>query len=103
MSTISTICQLIATSLAGYAFSRLKFRGSNIIFWLIMLTLIVPPQAISLARTFFLDDFDILRFNFFGLFDNPGLFESLLGHGLRLKGGRKRYCFLYNIINWTRN
>ena len=93
VSTISTICQLIATSLAGYAFSRLKFRGSNIIFWLIMLTLIVPPQAISLARTFFLDDFDILRFNFFGLFDNPGLFESLLGHGLRLKGEGKDIVF----------
>lgn len=93
VSTISTICQLFATSLAGYAFSRLKFRGSNLIFWLIMLTLIVPPQAISLARTFFLDDFDILRFNFFGLWDNPGLFESLLGHGLRLKGEGKDIVF----------
>ena len=71
VSTISTICQLFATSLAGYAFSRLKFRGSNIIFWLVMLTLIVPPQAVSLSRTFYLGDFDILAFG-----DNPGLFES---------------------------
>ena len=40
-----------------------------------------------------MDDIDILRFNFFGLFDNPGLFESLLGHGLRLKGEGKDIVF----------
>lgn len=88
VSTISTICQLFATSLAGYAFSRLKFRGSNIIFWLVMLTLIVPPQAVSLSRTFYLGDFDILAFG-----DNPGLFESLLGHTLRLRGEGKDIVF----------
>ena len=88
VSVISTICQLFATSLAGYAFSRLKFRGSNVLFWMIMLTLIVPPQAVSLSRTFFLGDFDILAFG-----DNPGLFESLLGHSLRLKGEGKDIVF----------
>ena len=88
VSTISTICQLFSTSLAGYAFSRLKFRGSNIIFWLVMLTLIVPPQAVALSRTFYLGDFDILTFG-----DNPGLFESLLGHTLRLKGEGKDIVF----------
>ena len=45
VSTITTICQLACTSLAGYAFARLKFKGSNILFWLVMLTLIVPPQV----------------------------------------------------------
>ena len=88
VSVISTICQLFATSLAGYAFSRLKFKGSNVLFWMIMLTLIVPPQAVSLSRTFFLGDFDILAFG-----DNPGLFESLLGHSLRLKGEGKDIVF----------
>ena len=88
VSTISTICQVFSTSLAGYAFSRLKFRGSNLIFWLIMLTLIVPPQAVSLSRTFYLGSFDILAFG-----DNPGLFESLLGHTLRLRGEGKDIVF----------
>lgn len=88
VSAISTICQLFATSLAGYAFSRLKFKGSDIMFWLVMLTLIVPPQAISLARTFYLVDFDILAFG-----DNPGLFESLLGHSLKLTGEGKDIVF----------
>lgn len=88
VSTISTICQLFSTSLAGYAFSRLKFKGSNLIFWLVMLTLIVPPQAVSLSRTFYLGSFDILAFG-----DNPGLFEKLLGHTLRLRGEGKDIVF----------
>ena len=88
VSTISTVCQLFATSLAGYALSRLKFKGSNIIFWLLMLTLIVPPQAVSLSRTFYLGSFDIFAFG-----NHPGLFEELLGHTLKLKGTGKTIVF----------
>lgn len=88
VSTISTVCQLFATSLAGYALSRLKFRGSNLIFWVIMMTLIVPPQAVSLARRFYLVDFDILSFG-----DNPGLFEALFGQSLKLTGEGKDIVF----------
>ena len=88
VSTISTVCQLFATSLAGYALSRLKFKGSNIIFWLLMLTLIVPPQAVSLSRTFYLGSFDIFAFG-----NHHGLFEKLLGHTLKLKGTGKTIVF----------
>ena len=88
VSTISTVCQLFATSLAGYALSRLKFKGSNIIFWLLMLTLIVPPQAVSLSRTFYLGSFDIFAFG-----NHPGLFEKLFGHTLKLKGTGKTIVF----------
>ena len=60
VSTITTICQLACTSLAGYAFARLKFKGSNILFWLVMLTLIVPPQVTASSRSLFFTNFDIL-------------------------------------------
>lgn len=93
LSVISTICQLFATSLAGYAFARLKFKGSNIIFWAVLLTLIVPPQAVALARTFYLQDFDILSIG-----NNPGLFESLLGHTLTLTGYGKDIVFYVTSI-----
>ena len=93
LSVLTTLCQLFATSLAGYAFARLKFKGSNLIFWLVMLTLIVPPQAVALARTFYLQDFDILAFG-----DNPGLFESLLGHTLKLSGEGKESVFYITSI-----
>lgn len=82
VSAISTICQLFATALAGYALSRLKFRGSNIIFWIIMLTLIVPPQAVAMSRSFYLGNFDIF-----------GFFENLLGHSLKLKGEGRAIVF----------
>ncbi len=59
VSTISTICQVLSTSLAGYAFARLKFKGSNILFWIVMLTLIIPPQTVALARTLYFSNFDI--------------------------------------------
>ncbi len=44
--TITTmIGQLITCTLAGYAFARLEFPGKNILFWLIMATMMIPMQA----------------------------------------------------------
>lgn len=78
VSTISTICQVLSTSLAGYSFARLKFKGSNVIFWIIMLTLIIPPQTVSLARTLYFSNFDI-----FGIIKacNGGKAIALKGEG----------------------
>ncbi|MFO7631017.1 MAG: carbohydrate ABC transporter permease [Caldilinea sp.] len=39
------IGQLFTASLAGYAFARLEFPGRNILFWLIMATMMIPLQA----------------------------------------------------------
>ena len=48
-SAITTVCimvgQLITSALAGYAFARLEFPGRNIIFWLVLATLMIPLQA----------------------------------------------------------
>lgn len=44
--TVCTVLgQLITASLAGYAFARLEFPGKNVLFWLIMATLMIPLQA----------------------------------------------------------
>ena len=37
--------QLITSALAGYAFARLKFPGRNVLFWLVLATLMIPLQA----------------------------------------------------------
>jgi len=50
LSFISMVLQIFSTALAGYAFSRLRFRGSNILFLGVMITIITPPQALSLAQ-----------------------------------------------------
>ena len=61
VSAICTILQVACTSIAGYAFARLRFKGSNVIFICVLLTLIVPPQAVSLSRML--------------LFENHGSFQ----------------------------
>lgn len=37
--------QLVTSSLAGYAFARLRFAGREAIFWIIIATMMVPIQA----------------------------------------------------------
>jgi len=40
------VFQLVTICLAGYAFARFKFRGQNILFFLIMLQLMLPSSAL---------------------------------------------------------
>ncbi|MBZ0300079.1 MAG: carbohydrate ABC transporter permease [Anaerolineae bacterium] len=61
--TISVVCgQLLTASLAGYAFARLRFRGRNVLFWIVLATLMIPGQAtiipvfILISRVFGLSD-----------------------------------------------
>ena len=48
MSLGVMILTLISTSLAGYAFAKLKFRGINILFFFVLFTIVVPPQTIAM-------------------------------------------------------
>lgn len=41
-----TLCVLILSATAGFAFARLHFRGKNLLFAFVMLGLMVPEQAI---------------------------------------------------------
>ena len=43
---VSVIITLIISSLAAYAFSRIKYRGSNIFFYVILLGIMIPPAAV---------------------------------------------------------
>ena len=43
---VISLLQIIVCSLAGYGFARFKFYGKNIIFFLVIMTLIVPTQVI---------------------------------------------------------
>jgi len=45
ISTLSTIGQLLSCSLAAYAFARMKFRGNNVIFFILLATMMVPYQV----------------------------------------------------------
>ena len=52
---VTVISNLVFCSLAGYAFARMKFRGSTLLFLLILVTLIIPFQ-LTMIPTFILMD-----------------------------------------------
>lgn len=80
VSAICTVLQVACTSLAGYAFARLRFKGINVFFVCVLATLIIPPQAVSLSRMLFFENFDIF-----------GIFKALTGSALKMTGTGKDY------------
>lgn len=50
---LTTFGQVIISTLAGYGFSRLKFRGSDVLFFMVLLTMMVPPQ-VNIVPLFYL-------------------------------------------------
>jgi len=62
----STLAALVSCSLVGYGLSRFNFRGKGIVFALVVLTIIVPPQTILPTMS--------LNFQFFDL---GGIFNLL--------------------------
>lgn len=49
----ATLGQVLISALAGYGFARLKFKGSDILFFIIVLTMMVPPQ-VNIVPLFYL-------------------------------------------------
>ncbi|GCF09121.1 hypothetical protein KDI_26850 [Dictyobacter arantiisoli] len=45
-SAVISILTVLLASLAGFAFSRIPFRGRNILFWIILAGLMVPGQTL---------------------------------------------------------
>ncbi len=85
LSAISMLLQLASTALAGYAFSRLKFKGSNILFLLVILTIVIPPQALSLAQYFYFRNLDLLG--------NEASIYLMSGLGMGIRSGIFIYIF----------
>lgn len=52
VALVTTIFQVLFSSMAGYAFARLKFRGADILFFTFLLTMMVPPQ-VNIVPLFF--------------------------------------------------
>lgn len=50
IAAISLVGSVITSSLAGYAFAKIKFRGANVIFLIYLATMMVPPQVTLIPR-----------------------------------------------------
>lgn len=62
---VTNMCgALVTSSLAGYAFAKIRFRGSNLVFLLYLATMMIPPQVTLIPK--------------FALFDAMGIMGSLL-------------------------
>lgn len=99
-TAILMILQTLSAAMAGYTFARLKFKGSGLLFGCVLLTIIVPPQALMLPQYVFFQNFDI--FGLISLF-NGGRGLNLLNSsftlyilsffGMGLKSGLYIYIF----------
>lgn len=57
---ILMVIQVFVSALTGYGFAKLKFKGSNLLFFGVLLTIVVPPQALILPQYFHFKEFDVL-------------------------------------------
>ena len=61
---VSVVFQIISCSLIGYGFARYKFKGRELLFSLVLFTMIVPPQTILIPL--------FLKYRFFDFFGKIG-------------------------------
>ncbi|XEC96045.1 carbohydrate ABC transporter permease [Paenibacillus tarimensis] len=59
LNLVTTIIQLMMCSLIGYGLARYDFRGKGLVFSLVILTIIVPPQTIIIPNYINFRYFDI--------------------------------------------
>ena len=73
LSFSAAVIQMLICSLIGYGFAKFKFRGRNLIFILVMITMIIPHQ--TLQHSMYLE---------FRNFDFLGIVRLLKGGGIQI-------------------
>jgi len=97
---VTTIMSAASCALAGYGFARFKFPGSNVLFALVVLTILIPASTLMVPMYLHFRNFDVL--GLVTLFTGkeglnllntywPSIITSALGVGL--KSGLYIYIF----------
>ena len=73
LSFSTAVIQMLICSLIGYGFAKFKFRGRNLIFVLVMVTMIIPHQTLQHSMYLQFRNFDIL-----------GIVRLLKGGGIQI-------------------
>ena len=73
LSFSTAVIQMLICSLIGYGFAKFKFRGRNLIFVLVMVTMIIPHQTLQHSMYLEFRNFDIL-----------GIVRLLKGGGIQI-------------------
>ncbi|GAA4062574.1 carbohydrate ABC transporter permease [Amphibacillus indicireducens] len=100
LAAVTTILTTASCALAGYAFARLQFKGSKILFFGVILTILVPPTTILIPMYMNLRDFGmagiipLLTGDTVNLLDSywPFILTSITANSL--KAGL--YIFIFN-------
>ena len=91
---ISLLCALIQTLVScwiGYGIAKFKFKGNKIIMGLVVFTMIIPHNALSLSMNMHFAQFDLFSVISWG---NKGLFETILGNKLSLTDSFTPYILM---------
>jgi multiple sugar transport system permease protein len=103
LTFLVTFLQLAVCTMASYSFARLKFPFSKMLFWLMVFSLIVPPQTIMISTYSefrFFDPFSLTTIltGKQGLIGTmwPFIIKAVLGQGIR------NGLFIYILTNFFR-
>ncbi len=77
LGVVSTFLQIVSCSLAAYGFARFKFKGRNILFFCVVLTILFPSQMLVVQQYALFKNMHLLNtvFTFF--------LPAALGQGVR--------------------
>lgn len=73
LAVTCTVLSVFVCSLAGYGFARFQFRENRLLFLVVILTILIPPQLTGLPN-----------YVLFSSFDFFGLFRAITGHATNL-------------------
>ncbi|WP_321002907.1 carbohydrate ABC transporter permease [Eisenbergiella porci] len=81
VSVISIIATVFANSMIGYAFARFKVKGSNVLFMLVLATMLLPGEVMQIPK--------------FIMFKNFGMLDTLYPLFITKLFGSAFYIFLF--------
>jgi multiple sugar transport system permease protein len=79
-----TLCNLLLASLGGYAFARLRFPGRELLFLLVLATLMIPDQLRLVPVYLMLIDFPFVGWNLVGTYQGFVLIHVVMATNLFL-------------------
>ena len=91
LSLICAVLQTIISCWIGYGIAKFKFKGNKLIMGLVVFTMIIPHNALSLSMKMHFSQFDLFSVITWG---NKGLFQLILGKKLSLTNSFTPYILM---------